>query len=372
MQQIYIGLMSGTSLDGIDAIAIDLGSEPNILATHYQPHNDLLRQRLRRLCQGCADELSLYADLDSYLGELFADVALEVIDKAGLTPADIQAIGSHGQTVRHFPDHKHPNSLQIANPNIIAERTGITTIADLRRRDIAAGGQGAPLVPAFHKAMFSNPKHHRVIVNIGGIANITRLPATGTSSDITSGFDTGPGNTLMDTWIHRHKQARFDDAGRWAKQGKCNPELLLALLSDPYFAAHPPKSTGTEYFNLAWLEGFLARHPDIPINIQTTLCELTACTIASAILDHDTIPDEVYVCGGGSHNDYLLDRLRSTLTGIAVNTTAVLGVEPDWVESAAFAWLAQQTLLGHAGNLPAVTGAEKAVQLGGIYPGGAA
>ena len=368
MRQIYIGLMSGTSLDGIDALAIELGSEPNILATHYQPYNDLLRQRLRRLCQGCADELSLYADLDSYLGQLFADAALEVIDKAGLKSADIRAIGSHGQTVRHFPVHKYPNSLQIANPNIIAERTGITTIADLRRRDMAAGGQGAPLVPAFHKAVFSSPEHHRAIVNIGGIANITRLPATTSATNITSGFDTGPGNTLMDTWIHRHKQVKIDDAGNWARHGKCNPELLHALLSDPYFSLPPPKSTGTEYFNLVWLEGFLTRYPDTPVNIQTTLCELTASTIASAILDHDTTPNDVFVCGGGSHNDYLLERLETKLGGIALRSTAELGVEPDWVESAAFAWLAQQTLAHQPGNLPNVTGANRKVVLGCIYP----
>jgi len=370
MQQIYIGLMSGTSLDGIDAIAIDLSGEPKILATHYQPHDDLLRQRLRRLCQGYSDELSLYADLDSYLGQLFADAALEVIDKAGLVPADIQAIGSHGQTVRHFPDHKHPNSLQIANPNIIAERTGITTIADFRRRDIAAGGQGAPLVPAFHKAMFSNPEMHRVIVNIGGIANITRLPAATAADGSVAGFDTGPGNTLMDTWIQRHKQRKFDESGRWAKQGRSNPELLNALLSDPYFSLRPPKSTGTEYFNLAWLEGYLNRFSDKAVNIQSTLCELTASTIAAAILDHDTPPDEVFVCGGGAHNDYLLNRLKTKLAGITLTSTAALAIEPDWVESAAFAWLAQQTLANRHGNLPKVTGAAREVVLGCIYPAG--
>jgi anhydro-N-acetylmuramic acid kinase len=370
MQQIFIGLMSGTSLDGIDAIAIDLSAEPEILATHYRPYNDLLRQRLRRLCQGYTDELSLYAELDSLLGQLFADAALEVIDKAGLTTADIQAIGSHGQTVRHIPDHKYPNSLQIANPNIIAERTGITTITDFRRRDIAAGGQGAPLVPAFHKAMFSNPKSHRVIVNIGGIANITRLPATSASKANVTGFDTGPGNTLMDAWIQRHKQIKFDEAGRWAKRGKCNPELLNALLSDAYFSIRPPKSTGTEYFNLAWLEGFLSGYPDIPVNIQTTLSELTANTIATAIMDHKATPDEVFVCGGGSHNVHLLERLKTKLAGITLKTTAALSIEPDWVESAAFAWLAQQTLAKRHGNLPKVTGAAREVILGCIYPAG--
>jgi len=368
MKQIFIGLMSGTSLDGIDALAIDLGVEPLIIATHYYAYDDLLRQRLRRLCQGCNDELSLYADLDDHLGQLFAEAAQQVIDKAELRPADVRAIGCHGQTVRHYPNHKNPNSLQIGNPNIITERTGITTMADFRRRDIAAGGQGAPMVPAFHKAMFSDPNQPRAIVNIGGIANITWLPATTMATRNTTGFDTGPGNTLMDTWIQRHKQAKLDREGQWAKQGKCNPELLHALQADPYFSSPPPKSTGTEYFNLVWLEGFLARHPDIPVNIQATLCELTASTIASAVINCDPAPTEVFICGGGNHNQFLLERLQANLPGISLKTTAALGIEPDWVESAAFAWLAQQTLAHQYGNLPAVTGASKEVILGCIYP----
>lgn len=370
MQQIYIGLISGTSLDGIDAIAIDLNDKAKILATHYQPYNDLLRQRLRRLCQGHADELSLYASLDSYLGQLFADAAFEVINKAGLKPAEVQAIGSHGQTVRHIPEHQYPNSLQIANPNIIAERTGITTIADFRRRDIAAGGQGAPLVPAFHKAMFSDSRLHRVLVNIGGIANITRLPAQAEPDSDVIGYDTGPGNTLLDTWILRHKQLKYDDRGAWAKRGKCNHALLHALLSDPYFATPPPKSTGTEYFNLPWLERYLTTCPDIPVNIQSTLSELTASTIAAAILDDERQTDEVYVCGGGSHNDHLLERLKDKLPDITVQTTEALAIDPDWVEAAAFAWLAQQTLTYRHGNLPTVTGAARQVILGAIYPAG--
>jgi anhydro-N-acetylmuramic acid kinase len=368
MKQIYIGVMSGTSLDGIDAVALDLTAEPQLLATHYLPYNDLLRQRLRRLCQGCSDELSLYADLDSHLGQLFAETARSVIDKAGLTAGDIRAIGSHGQTVRHYPERKAPNSLQIGNPNIIAEMTGVTTIADFRRRDMAAGGQGAPLVPAFHRAVFSDATRIRAVINIGGIANITWLPATGQPDHFTHGFDTGPGNTLMDTWIQRHKQARFDENGHWAKQGKCNPDLLQALQSDPYFTTPAPKSTGCDYFNLIWLEKFLARHPDLPVNVQATLCELTASTIGAAVRACDPAPTQVFICGGGSHNAHLLERLAAHLPRITVDTTAVLGMEPDWVESTAFAWLAQQTLAHQSGNLPVVTGAAKEVILGCIYP----
>jgi len=360
--------MSGTSLDGIDAIIVDLSSHPHILATHYQPYNDLLRQKLRRLCQGCDNELALFSELDTQLGVIFAEAANCVLEKAKIDRAQVRAIGNHGQTIRHYPDKHFPNSLQIGNPNIIAEYTQITTIADFRRRDIAAKGQGAPLVPAFHKAVFSHPAHYRAIINIGGIANATFLPPTHCTDELVSGFDIGPGNTLMDTWIYRHKRERQDHDGHWANKGQSNQALLQAILADPYFSAPPPKSTGSEYFNMIWLEGILAKHPDIPVNVQATLCEVTATSIANTINSFETTPTELFICGGGNHNSQLMQQLRDKLPGASVATTEVLGIDPDWVEAAAFAWLAQQTLENQAGNLPAVTGANKSVKLGSIYP----
>lgn len=367
MSDIYIGIMSGTSLDGIDAVAIDLSDQPRIIATHYQPYNDLLRQKLRRLCMGCEDELTLCSELDTQLGHLFADTANKLIDKTSIKQQQVQAIGCHGQTIRHDPGKHFPNSLQIGNPNVIAALTGITTVADFRRRDIAAGGQGAPLVPAFHQALFSHQEHYRSIVNIGGIANITLLPPTSLAGESVTGFDIGPGNTLMDTWIYRHRGEKHDQDGHWGSSGTCNPGLLDAMLADPYFSEPPPKSTGPEYFNLIWLENYLAKHPDLPVNVQATLCELTATTISNAISAFDTTPSEIYVCGGGSHNRLLMDQLNVKLPGSPTRTTTDLGIDPDWVEAAAFAWLAQRTLNNNPGNLPGVTGASNQVILGGIY-----
>jgi anhydro-N-acetylmuramic acid kinase len=366
MEQIYIGLMSGTSLDGIDAIAIDLTDQPRILATHYQPYNDELRQQLRQLAQGCADELRRYTELDNRLGREFASAANAVRELAGLKPGQIRAIGSHGQTVRHYPEGENPTSLQIGDPNVIAELTGITTIADFRRRDMAVGGQGAPLVPAFHAALFRSAKHDRVIVNIGGIANLTLLPAaTGVP---VSGWDTGPGNTLLNAWIFQQQQQHQDTNGQWAAQGTCNQALLKLLLTDPYFKQASPKSTGPEHFNLNWLEHYLGQQPDTAVNVQATLCELTSQSIAMAITSCQMNTPEIFICGGGSHNPQILQRLQQQLAKSRIETTQALGIDPDWVEAAAFAWLAQQTLNGKSGNLPAVTGASKAVVLGGSYP----
>ena len=372
MDQIFIGLMSGTSLDGIDAIAIDLTTQPKILATHYQPYDETLRQQLHQLCRGCTNELSLYAELDNRLGREFANAANIVRDKAGLKSGQVRAIGSHGQTVRHYPDSAHPNTLQIGDPNIISELTGITTVADFRRRDMASGGQGAPLAPAFHNTLFRSSGHDRIMVNIGGIANLTLLPADANTP--ASGWDTGPGNTLMNAWIFAHQNEPQDTGGHWASQGTSNQALLNDLLTDPYFHQPAPKSTGPEYFNLAWLDPFLAAHPDSSVNIQATLCELTTRTIVLAItqaIESRTITatdPEIFICGGGSHNPLIMQQLRSRLAGSKVESSQALGLDPDWVEAAAFAWLAQQTLDGRAGNLPAVTGADKAVILGGIYP----
>ena len=372
MEQIYIGLISGTSLDGIDAIAIDLSErKPRVLANYYQPYDDELRQQLRQLCQGCSDELQLYTDLDNRLGRDFAAAAIAVSDKAGLKAEQIRAIGSHGQTVRHYPHTSHPNSLQIGDPNVIAELTGITTVADLRRRDMAAGGEGAPMVPAFHHALFRSSACDRIIVNIGGIANLTVLAA---DDDIpVSGWDSGPGNTLMNAWIFSHQHQPQDTDGRWAAQGTTNQALLNDLLQDAYFHRLPPKSTGPEYFNRDWLDRYLLQYPDSDVNIQATLCELTTRSISLAIEQAiqaqaiSTKTPEIFICGGGCHNPQIMQQLRKQLDGLRLDTTQALGLDPDWVEAAAFAWLAQQTINGKSGNLPAVTGAQHPVILGGIY-----
>lgn len=374
-QDYYIGLMSGTSRDGIDAVIVDLSNRPQLIQYSVTPYPPELNQSLARLCRGASDELALYAELDVRLGQLFAGAALELIQQAGMHQSQIKAIGSHGQTVRHLPQLS--TSLQIADPNIIAERTGIATVADFRRRDLAAGGQGAPLVPAFHHAVFRHEERSRVIVNIGGIANITLLP--GECSLPVMGFDSGPGNTLMDNWIYRQQQHAYDVDGQWAAQGQVNESLLASCLADDYFQQASPKSTGPEYFNSDWLDlklqsihvaGQVAG--TIPaVDIQATLCALTACTIVDAIkaLQMAAQPpvSEVYVAGGGVHNSRLMAMLQQQLGDIPLNSTAALGIDPDWVEAIAFAWLAKQTLAGRPANLPAVTGASHGVVLGGIY-----
>jgi len=366
----YIGLMSGTSVDGIDAalVAIDAATRFELIATHRHPIPPETRRRLQALMQPGADELSRAAALDIELAELFAQAATCVREQAKLGLRDIRAIGSHGQTIRHAPDASPPFSLQLGNASVIAETTGITTVADFRARDIAAGGQGAPLVPAFHQWLFQKTGTHRAIVNIGGIANFTYLPADAAQPVL--GFDTGPGNTLLDRWIEKHQGLAYDQDGRWAAGGKPSAALLTVLLADPYFARRPPKSTGRDYFHLAWLERHLQQAGGklAPQDVQATLVELTALTLAQALARLPRL-DEVYLCGGGAHNTALTAALKQHLGDLPLATTETLGLAPDWVEAAAFAWLAHQTLEGLPGNLPSVTGAKRAVILGGIYPG---
>jgi anhydro-N-acetylmuramic acid kinase len=365
----YIGLMSGTSVDGIDAalVSIAVGSRPVLVATHAHPIDAATRGEIQALMRDGPNEIERLGELDMALGALFAEAANAVLRKSGLAKKDIRAIGSHGQTLRHRPRAAHPFTLQIGNPSVIAERTGITTVADFRARDMAAGGQGAPMVPAFHHQMFHSAQRNRVIVNIGGIANVTCLPAV--AAQPVSGFDTGPGNTLLDQWVHRHHAQARDDAGQWAASGRASRELLELLLSDPYFAAAPPKSTGREHFNMEWLQGHLKKLavPLAAADVQATLVQLTAHSIARAIRGFLPQTQEAFVCGGGSHNRELMAALAGSLSGIAVATTEALGLSPDWVEAAAFAWLAHQTLEGQPGNVPTVTGAKHAVILGGIY-----
>lgn len=369
MPERYIGLMSGTSIDAIDAAVLDLRPGTyRLLACHSQPMPTALRDGLLAAARSQHDTLDEVARLDVELGECLARTVLELLTKAQLDARDIEAIGSHGQTVRHRPAAPHPFSVQIGDPNIIAERTRITTVADFRRRDIAAGGQGAPLAPAFHCAAFTEPGERRVVVNIGGMANITVLPASGDEAVI--GFDTGPGNVLMDAWSVRHRGSPYDDRGAWAAAGTLDQGLLGQLLADPYFALTPPKSTGREHFDQEWLDDNLARRGGAAetVTIQATLCELTAQTVATAIRKHAPDCQRVLICGGGAHNDHLMARLSALLAPTAVQDTLSHGIDPDWVEAATFAWLAQQTLAGQRGALASVTGARHDAALGAIYP----
>ena len=350
--------MSGTSMDGIDAALVDFSSAtPSIVKTASINWAPTLKEKLSTAAAGGFLTANQWGELDSEVGQAFADAALEV--SQGVKA--IAAIGSHGQTVAHQPKGKNGFSVQLGNANIIAEKTGITTVADFRGRDIAAGGQGAPLVPPFHAAIFGDAEKHRAIVNIGGIANITSLPASGNNI---IGFDTGPGNHLMDMWIALHQGVPFDQAGQWASTGKVIPDLLEQLLSDNYFSQAAPKSTGTDIFSLQWLNQHSPH--GAAEDVMATLLELTSQSIAKGIESLAIPVDEVFVCGGGVHNRALIDRLTDLLKA-PVNSTAALGVDPDWVEAIAFAWLAKQTMEQQPGNLSSVTGASGQRILGAIY-----
>jgi anhydro-N-acetylmuramic acid kinase len=363
---LFIGLMSGTSMDAIDAALLDFSTPaPGLISSYVHPIETQLRDRLLTLIGGESIDIHTYGSLDVLLGKAFAEAANRLLQQNNLRPEEIHAIGSHGQTVHHASDGDPPFTLQIGDPNRIAQETGITTVADFRRRDMAAGGQGAPLAPAFHNAVFRSPERNRVILNIGGIANVTVLPVDQNRPVI--GFDTGPGNCLLDSWAQQHLGQPLDRDGQWAEGGKVNESLLKTLLQDDYFRLPPPKSTGREYFNLRRIAEHLSQ--DNAENIQTTLCYLTVESVARAIEQHAAETNELYVCGGGAFNPVLMQGLRQRLKEIKVATTAELGTPPEWVEAAAFAWLAKQTLEHKAGNLPSVTGAREPVILGAIHPG---
>lgn len=317
------------------------------------------------LSQHDAPPLSLDAvgTLDTHLGQAFADAANALIDESRVDRARIRAIGSHGQTLRHRPSGAFPFSLQLGDASVIAERTGITTVADFRRRDIAAGGQGAPLLPIFHAAMLRDPHEARAVLNLGGIGNLTLLPVSGP----VRGFDTGPANGLMDAWSERHLGAAFDAGGAFAARGHVDENLLARLLDDPYFALPPPKSTGRDQFHLGWLDAQLQDTTRAPEDVQATLCELTAASVANALRAAQPETKRVLVCGGGVHNPALLARLASRLPDVAIESTATHGLDPDFVEAMAFAWLARETLAGRPGNLPEVTGARGLRVLGAIH-----
>lgn len=358
----YLGLLSGTSMDGVDAAIVDFSNEkPAIIATHQKPYRRTLHQQIQQLIQQ-PHRLADYGACDAALGECFADAANTVLQNSGLDKQQVRAIGSHGQSVWHAPTHEHPFSLQIGCPARIAVRTGITTIADFRRADIAHGGQGAPLVPAFHQAIFSNSNETRAVINLGGIANITVLAPDNT----VIGYDTGPANILLDHNARQHFNQPYDKNGAIAAQGQINQLLLQALLSDDYFAESAPKSTGPEHFNSDWLAPYLHDHILPPQDQQATLTALTAHSVALEIQrSHAT---RALLCGGGVHNTTLVNMLVAQLPDVAIETTTTHGIDPDWVEAAAFAWLAKQTLAQQPGNLPSVTGANQAAILGAIYP----
>lgn len=366
MSELYIGLMSGTSMDAIDAVLVDFSQGIRLLGTHSVPLPEELRHRVAALCRSGPDEIERMGRLDVELGERFAEAALAVLGTSEHAAGQVRAIGSHGQTIRHRPQAHPAFTLQIGDPNVIAERCGVPVVADFRRRDMAAGGQGAPLVPAFHAGVFGSPRD-RVILNLGGIANITVLP--GGHPDAVRGHDTGPANLLMDAWCLRHRGEAYDAGGAWAASGDIHSGLLVRLLAHPYFGRPAPKSTGREEFNLEWLLGEiseLAQEP-LPEDVQATLLELTARSAAEGILATGLPPGEVLLCGGGAYNQRLWQRLEALLPGWTLLSTAELGLAPTWVEATAFAWLARQTMLGHAGNLPAVTGARGPRVLGAIY-----
>src|SRR5689334_10579415 len=362
MSELYIGLMSGTSLDGVDAVLAGLrGGRWRLVASSSLPFPTMLRARLVELNSPDQNELHRAALLANELSKSYAVAVRRVLTRAGVGARAVGAIGCHGQTVRHRPRNGY--TLQLINGAALAEATGIPVICDFRSRDIAAGGEGAPLAPAFHHAVFSSTQRNRVVVNIGGIANLTRLPARGK----VIGFDCGPGNCLLDAWIGMRRHKRYDRNGAWASSGTVIPRLLTRLLSHPFLRRRPPKSTGRDEFDLQWLARAL-KPGDRSADVQATLVEFTATTIARAVLAHGAGAREIYVCGGGARNHFLLQRLAVLLPGRRIATTAMLGVDPQHVEALAFAWLARQTIKGKPGNLPEVTGARGLRVLGTVYP----
>jgi len=364
-----IGLMSGTSVDAVDAALVDCyGPTPRLIADHQHAIPEGLKARILGLCTPGDNEIARMGACDIETGRLFADAVMALLKKAVMQPTEITAIGSHGQTIRHCPNGPLPFTLQIGDPNQIAHLTGITTVADFRRRDMAAGGEGAPLAPFLHQAVFRTD-HNRAIVNIGGIANLTLLPGDKTLAP--TGFDTGPGNVLIDGWYQQQGKGPFDRDGKWAAGGQVIDSLLNQLLSHPYFLLPPPKSTGRELFNPYWLAEQIAdsRSQHNPQDVCTTLVEYTARTIADALRRYFPGCAELFVCGGGAHNQYLLTRLQRQLPDTPISTTATLGIHPDWVEAVAFAWLAAHTLAQKPANIPSITGATQACILGAVYYG---
>lgn len=365
---LYIGLMSGTSLDGVDGVLASIPAEGGVrtLAAAYLPFPASLREEFMALQAASDNELHREALAANELAHVYAACVARLLEQSGIGRDAIVAIGAHGQTIRHRPELGYTR--QTNNPALLAELSGIDVIADFRSRDIAAGGQGAPLVPAFHQTVFGNPEEIRVVANIGGIANISVLDGAAVT-----GFDTGPGNVLMDAWIGRHRGQPYDADGTWAASGAVVPELLAALRGEAYFALPPPKSTGRDLFHAAWLDNKLAGSSGLsPADIQATLAALTATTLADAIEAHAPTAAAVYVCGGGAYNAHLMRQLQAALSAHPrypqLLSSEALGISPNHVEALAFAWLAQRHVQRHAGNLPSVTGAQGLRILGACYP----
>jgi anhydro-N-acetylmuramic acid kinase len=362
---LYVGLMSGTSLDGVDAVLADLsGPRPVLLGNAYVPFDPPLRRELLALNSSGADEIERAARAGNELAQRYADAVAAVLAKSKAPPSSVRAIGSHGQTVRHRPERGY--TTQIGNAARLAELTGIRVVADFRSRDVAAGGQGAPLAPAFHAAVFAQAGEDCVVLNLGGIANLSFLPRQGGAANVI-GFDSGPGNCLLDLWAARHLGKPHDAGGAWAAAGASIPALLERMLCEPYFASAPPKSTGRDLFNADWLQRMLHGDEDAQA-VQATLLELTSRSVADAVSKHCRGVQRIIVCGGGVKNTALMRRLAELVAPTALETSDRHGIDPQLVEATAFAWLAQRALEGLSGNLPAVTGARGPRVLGAVYP----
>ncbi|UIT47956.1 anhydro-N-acetylmuramic acid kinase [Xylella fastidiosa subsp. multiplex] len=366
---LYLGLMSGTSIDGIDAALVRINANPithcELIAAQTSAWDPNLRTTLLELSQGQnTASLDQLGWLDAQVGLAFATAANTLIAKTGIKHTQIRAIGCHGQTIRHRPHGDLPFTWQLGDAHRIAELTGITTVADFRRRDVAAGGQGAPLMPAFHLAILGSANENRAVLNLGGIANLTLIPMTGP----VLGFDTGPANALLDSWYQRHHHETFDQSGNFAASGKINQKLLACLLDDPWFTLPPPKSTGREQFHLDWMTKQLEPTPPSPADVQATLLELTAVTVTDALLRQQPKTTRLLICGGGAHNPVLMARLAAHLPNVTVESIQTYGLNPDYLEAMGFAWLAAQTLDGQPSNLPSVTGARGLRLLGAIHP----
>ncbi|MDG6794570.1 anhydro-N-acetylmuramic acid kinase [Glaesserella parasuis] len=368
VSQNCLGVMSGTSLDGVDLALVNFSQTPKLIAADFTPMPDTLRVALSQLVKKEETSLQTLGELDHQLALLYADSIQWFLAKHQLNADDIVAVGCHGQTVWHSPKGQYPFTMQIGDMNLLAARTGITTVGDFRRRDMAFGGQGAPLVPAFHQAVFSSPERLTVVLNIGGISNISVL----NPNQQTIGYDVGAGNTLLDIWIEKHLGKRYDANGEWARTGKIHSALLALLLDEPFFQLPPPKSTGRELFNLEWLEHKLTQIEPLPAeDVQATLVEFTVQSIVQAlrqIENPNAYHSVLLVCGGGAKNPLIMERLQTHLIDWQVSTTTEYGLDVDYVEAAAFAWLAYQRIHNLPANLPSVTGATQEVSLGAIFP----
>lgn len=362
--ELIIGMLSGTSRDGVDAVLVNFSqAKMEILHAVCTPYPTAIKTTLDQLIDtGKPPAKAVENLLDENLGRFFARIAQNLLRDTGMETRDIRAIGSHGQTVWHDPNGEPAITIQLGKPEFIAKGTSCTVVANFRQADLQAGGQGAPLAPLLHQKLFQSESENRAVLNLGGIANLTLLPAAGG----VSGYDCGPGNCLMDIWTQKHLHQNYDKNGNWASKGETDNKLLSTLLDDPYFKLPPPKSTGLEYFNQQWLDEKLSRSTLEPIDVQSTLAELTASSVVES-LEGAALPDRLLVCGGGTHNHHLMRRLAAALPDVIVESTKRYGVDPDWVEGLLFAWLAHERLNESKQDTPAITGADRPVLLGDIH-----